>query len=72
MEIDVPLDDVNSNIPLLISLPMMISMGMVIDTKNQTVEIDGITTKLIMNVAGHYVFQISKWAEDNCQVVRVS
>ena len=67
MEIDV--DVVDNDIPLLISLPTMSRLGMILDTKRHTVEINGKVLKLDFNLSGHYFIPMLEYNLENCNVV---
>ena len=65
----VDVDVVGNDIPLLISRPTMTKLGMVVDTKNHQVTMDGKTQELNFNTAGHYVVSVNKWTYQHCKVV---
>ena len=68
-QITVEVDVVDNEIPLLISRPTMSRLGMVVDTRQHCVEIDGKVFKLEFNTSGHYVIPVSEWADESCNVV---
>eukprot|EP00794_Sanderia_malayensis_P006695 gene6695-7456_t len=67
--IKIDVDVVDNDIPLLIGRPTMTKLGMVVDTKNHQVTINGKTQELEFNAAGYYVVSVSQWTNQSCNVV---
>ena len=65
----ISVDVVDSDIPLLLSRPTMTELGMILNTKNHTVEVDGHSYKLQFNPSGHYVIPVSEWTNEDCKIV---
>ena len=62
-------DVVDNEIPLLISRPTMSRIGMIVDTKQHCVDIDGKIIKLEFNTSGHYVMPVSECADETCNII---
>jgi hypothetical protein len=60
---------VDANIRLLISKPLMSEVGMVIDTKEHTLEFDGQRHQLLTSSSGHYMIPVSEFTTPGCKVV---
>ena len=60
-------DVVTNDIPLLISKPTMLEIGMKIDFSST--QIDGKTVKLKCNSSGHYIIPLTELAHEGCIVV---
>ena len=65
----IAVDIVDANIPLLISKPLMSEVGMVIDTKEHTLEFDGQRHQLLTSSSGHYMIPVSEFTTPGCKVV---
>ena len=66
---NISVEVVDSNIPLLLGRPTMTGLGMIINTKNHTVDVDGRKYQLGISKSGHYTLPVSEYSNENCKVV---
>ena len=58
-----------NDIPLLISRPTMTQLGMILDTANHTVNVEGKQFNLEFTESGHYTIPVCKWTNQDYNVV---
>ena len=63
------IDVVENDIPLLISRPTMTEIGMVLDTANHTVSVNGHQFPLDFNQSGYYTIPVCEWTNQDCNVI---
>jgi hypothetical protein len=68
-KVDILVDVVDADIPLLLGRPTMSDMGMVIDFANHTLTANGEAFTLELNSSGHYTIPVCEWTDEKCHVV---
>ena len=68
-KLELSVDVVDNDIPLLISRPTMTQLGMILDTTNHTATVDGKSFKLEFNKSGHYLISVCDWTNQDCNIV---
>ena len=58
---------VENDLPLLISRPVMTQLGMILNTENHTVTIEGKLFNLEFTESGHYTIPICEWTKSGLQ-----
>ena len=59
---------VENNIPLLISRPTMTQLGMILDTANHMVSIEGKQFNLEFTESGHYTIPVCEWTNQDYNI----
>ena len=67
--VEMNVEVVDNNIPLLLGRTSMTKLGMILDTVNHSVQIDGRTFKLGLSSTGHYTLPVSEFTYEDCKVV---
>ena len=67
--IQIVVDVVENDIPLLISRPTMTQLGMVLNTADHTVTVAGEKFNLEFNRSGHYIIPVCDWMNQDCNIV---
>ena len=62
-------DVVDNGIPLLISRPTMTELGVILDTVNHCVIVNGAEFNLDFNTSGHYTIPVCEWTNEDTKVV---
>ena len=68
-QLEIEVDVVDVEIPLLISKPTMKQLGMTIDFANGQAFVKGRQVQLKSNSSGHFMISVSRWTDDNTKVV---
>ena len=67
--VNILVDIVDNDIPLLISRPLMSELGLVIDTRKHEAVVDGKRHELILTKTGHYSVPLCPFVDENVRVV---
>ena len=68
-KIKLQVDVVENDIPLLISRPTMIQLGMILNTANHMVTVEGKQFNLEFAESGHYTTPVCEWTNQDYNVV---
>ncbi len=60
---------VDNNIPLLLGRPSMTKLGMILDTRNHSVTVNGKSFKLELNQTGHYILPVSEFTTKGTKII---
>ena len=60
---------VDNNIPLLLGRPSMTQLGMILNTKNHSVNVDGRNFKVGISSTGHYILPVSEFTYEGTEIV---